>query len=172
MSKLIKYLSIFFSRTFWFQLKQSIALFCSHNVWAIMNIGAMGQGTVIRPSVSLANSHNIFLGENVHINRRSYLWAGPVAKITIGDNFVCGPGIFITADNHGIRKDRLIYCQDGVEKDVLIGSDVWLGAYAVVLPGVTIGEGAVVAAGAVVTKDVAPYSIVGGVPAKKIAERT
>ena len=171
MNKVFKYLSIIFSRIFWFQLKQAIALFSSHNVWAIKNIGAMGKGTVIRPSVSLAHSENIFLGENVHINRNSYLWAGPHAKITIGDNLVCGPGVFITADNHGIRKDRLIAEQEGVEKDVIIGSEVWLGAYVVVLPGVTIGDGAVVAAGAVVTKDVESYSVVGGIPAKKISER-
>ncbi len=54
---------------------------------------------------------------------------------------------------------------------VIIGNDVWIGAYAVILPGVTIGDGAVIGAGAVVTKDVADYSVVGGVPAKHIKYR-
>ena len=54
---------------------------------------------------------------------------------------------------------------------VVIGSDVWIGANAVITPGVRIGDGAVVGAGAVVTKDVAPYTIVGGVPAKVIGNR-
>ena len=52
-----------------------------------------------------------------------------------------------------------------------IGSDVWMGAYVIVLPGVTIGHGAVVAAGAVVTKDIEPYAIAAGIPAKQIGQR-
>lgn len=80
--------------------------------------------------------------------------------------------MFITSDNHGIRRDRLIREQPGDEHDVVIGNDVWIGAYGIVLPGVTIGDGAVIAAGSVVTKDVAPYTIVAGVPAKQIGQRT
>lgn len=136
-----------------------------------MHLGAIGQGTVIRPSASLANAQNIFLGRQVHINRQAYLWAGARSKIVIGDNFVCGPGVFITSDNHGISRQQLIREQPGTERDVVIGADVWLGAYAIVLPGVAIGDGAVVAAGSVVTKDVEAYSIVAGVPAKKIGQR-
>ncbi len=136
-----------------------------------MNLGALGQGTVIRPSASLTNPEHIFLGENVHINRNTYLWAGQNSHIKIGDNFVCGPGIFITSDNHGLKKNQLIRDQDGGEKDVMIGNDVWIGAYGIVLPGVTIGDGAVIAAGSVVTKDVEPYTIVAGVPAKEIGQR-
>ena len=171
MLKIQKYLKIIFSRIFWLQLKQVIALFFSHNVWSMMQLGEMGMGTVIRPSASLTNPENIFLGENVHINRNAYLWAGKHSKIQIGDNLVCGPGIFITSDNHGIRKNKLIREQDGVEKDVIIGNDVWLGAYVILLPGVTVGDGAVIAAGSVVTKDVAPFTIVAGVPAKAIGQR-
>ena len=171
MLKLRKYLKIIFSGIFWFQLKQAIALFFSHNVWSIMQLGAMGKSTIIRPSASLTNPGNIFLGENVHINRNAYLWAGSNSKIIIGDNFVSGPGIFITSDNHGIKRNQLIREQDGVQKDVKIGADVWLGAYAIILPGVEIGDGAVVAAGSVVTKNVASYSIVAGVPAKEIGQR-
>ncbi len=171
MSTLKKYLKILFSKIFWLQVKQAIALFFSHNVWSIMHLGLIGDGTVIRPSASLANPEHIFLGENVHINRHAYLWAGEHSQITIGDNFVCGPGIFITSDNHGIKKEKLIREQEGVEKDVVIGNDVWIGAYGIVLPGVTIGDGAVIAAGSVVTKNVAPYSIVAGVPAKEIGQR-
>ena len=171
MSKIKKYIKIIFSKIFWHQLKQVIALFFSHNVWSMMHLAELGSGTVIRPSASLTNPENIFLGENVHINRNVYVWAGKNSKITIGDNFVCGPGVFITSDNHGIKKNRLIREQEGVEKDVTIGSDVWVGAYGIVLPGVNIGDGAVVAAGSVVTKDVAPYTIVGGIPAKEIGQR-
>ena len=53
----------------------------------------------------------------------------------------------------------------------MIGNDVWIGANVVILPGVTVGDGAILAAGAIVTKDVEPYAIVGGVPAKKLRYR-
>jgi len=56
-------------------------------------------------------------------------------------------------------------------KEIKIGNDVWIGAHAVILPGVTINDGSVIAAGAVVTRDVPPYSVVGGVPAKAIKQR-
>lgn len=171
MEKLKKYFLIIFSSEFWFQLKQVLALFCSHNVWAIQHLGARGKETVIRPSASLANPENIFLGTRVHVQRQVYLWAGKKSKIIIGDHTIIGPGSFITSDNHGIKKDQLIREQAGIENDVVIGSDVWLGAYSIVLPGVHIGDGAVVAAGSVVTKNVESYSIVAGVPAKPIGKR-
>ncbi len=171
MDKMKKYLLIFFTREFWFQLKQVIALFCSHNVWAIRHLGAKGTDTIIRPSASLANPENIFLGNRVHIQRHVYLWAGKKSKITIGHHTMVGPGSFVTSDNHGTKKNEIIRDQEGVEADVSIGDDCWLGAYTIVLPGVNIGNGAVVAAGAVVTKDVAPLTIVAGVPARKIGSR-
>ncbi len=172
MKTVIKYLRIIFSGVFWRQVRQSIALFCSHNVWAIMHLGAVGRGTAIRPTVSFANPQNIFLGDNCHLNRHCYIWAGQKSIIKIGDNFVCGPGVFITSDNHGLKREQLIREQPGTERDVVIGNDVWIGAYGIVLPGITIGDGAVIAAGSVVTKDVDPYTIVAGVPAKPIGQRT
>lgn len=169
--KITKYVSLFFSKIFWFQLRQIIALFFTDNLYGIKNLAACGKNTNIRPSASLANSHNIFLGQNVHVQRHVYVWAGEHSTITIGDNTIIGPGSFITSDNHGIKKNQLIRDQRGIEKDITIGSDVWLGAYSIILPGVTIGDGAVVAAGSVVTKDVESYTIVAGVPAKKISQR-
>ncbi|HEX9975453.1 MAG TPA: hypothetical protein VGD14_25610 [bacterium] len=71
MLQLNKYFSILVSKIFWLQLKQVIALFFSHNVWSIMKLGAVGSNFVIRPTASLAYSENIFLGNNVHINRNS-----------------------------------------------------------------------------------------------------
>ncbi|MBN1154191.1 acyltransferase [candidate division KSB1 bacterium] len=146
-------------------------MFCSHNVWAIKNIGAKGDETIIRPSASLANPEHIYLGKRVHVQRNVYLWAGKESTITIGDNTIIGPGSFITSDNHGTKRGQLIRDQAGIEKDVTIGSDVWLGAYVIILPGVTIGDGAVIAAGSVVTKDVPQYTICAGVPARPIKNR-
>jgi len=152
-------------------LRQLIALFFTDNLYGIKNLGNCGVNTNIRPSASLANSHNIFIGKNVHVQRHVYVWAGKRSKIVIGDNTIIGPGSFITSDNHGMAKDKLIRDQAGDERDVIIGSDVWLGAYAIILPGVNIGDGAVVAAGSVVTHNVSRYSIVAGVPAREIGQR-
>lgn len=171
MFKIKKYISILFSKIFWLQIRQIIALFFTDNLWGIKNLGSCGEKTNVRPSASLANSHNIFLGKNVHVQRHVYLWAGEQSTITIGDHTIIGPGSFITSDNHGVKKNQLIRDQAGIEKDVIIGSDVWMGAYSIVLPGVKIGNGAVIAAGSVVTKNVESYAIVAGVPAKKISQR-
>lgn len=79
---------------------------------------------------------------------------------------------YIEDNNESIKKIRKNQSAELVKKrECIIGNDVWIGANAIVLRGVTIGDGAIVAAGAVVTRDVKPYSIVGGVPAKEIALR-
>lgn len=83
-----------------------------------------------------------------------------------------GPGVGIFSSNHGHERGGVPMINQAVEeKDVIIGNNVWLGAHVVVLPGVTIGDGVIVAAGAVVTKDIPSNVVVGGVPAKVIGER-
>ena len=80
-------------------------------------------------------------------------------------------GITVTALNHNFEDTTRRIDQQGVStKPVVIGDDVWIGANAVILPGVTIGPHSVVAAGAVVTRDVPPGCVVGGVPAKVIRQ--
>lgn len=92
-------------------------------------------------------------------------------RITIGDHCMFGPGCTIVDHNHGILPDKRMDEQACTGAPVKIGSDVWCGAGVVILPGVTIGDGAVVGANAVVNKDVAPMSIVAGVPARIIGSR-
>ncbi|MBF0174642.1 MAG: hypothetical protein HQL83_14570 [Magnetococcales bacterium] len=76
-----------------------------------------------------------------------------------------------TVEHHFRDRTRKVLEQGEIEQQVTIGNDVWCGAHSVILSGVTVGEGTVVAAGAVVTRDTEPYSIVGGVPAKVIDYR-
>ncbi|HZZ74648.1 MAG TPA: DapH/DapD/GlmU-related protein [Puia sp.] len=105
----------------------------------------------------------ITIGKNVFINHAcSFLDLG---GITIEDNVQIGPRVNLVTENHSLdpaERDSLLL------NPVIIKRNAWIGAAATILPGVTIGENAVVAAGAVVTKDVAPNTIVGGVPAKFI----
>ena len=92
-----------------------------------------------------------------------------IGPVSIGSHVNLAQGIVVTALNHNYDDSTLRIDQQGVStKPVVIGDDVWIGANAVILPGVTIGRHVVVAAGAVVTKDVPEYSIVAGVPAKVI----
>jgi acetyltransferase-like isoleucine patch superfamily enzyme len=106
---------------------------------------------------------NVFLGRGVEIDA--------MLMVTIGPHTLLAPGAFITDHNHRIGADRRIDEQGCRSAAVHIGSDVWVGARAAVLPGVKIGDGAVVGAGAVVTHDVAPFAVVAGVPAREIGSR-
>lgn len=105
---------------------------------------------------------NIILGKNVFINFNNYFMDG--APITIGDNVFIGPFCGFYTATHPINyHDR----NKGLEKalPITVGDNCWIGANVSVMPGVTIGSGCVIAAGAVVTKDVPDNSMVGGVPA-------
>jgi acetyltransferase-like isoleucine patch superfamily enzyme len=100
------------------------------------------------------------------------------AEIKIGDHVMFGPHVFMITGGH--RMDIIGRYMKSIgnneklpenDQDIIIEGDNWIGANSIILKGVTIGRGAVVAAGAVVTQDVQPYSIVGGVPAKLIKMR-
>jgi len=136
------------------------------NISAVPRLRQRGPGTVIEPTATFNSPENISLGHDCHVNRFCCLWASEHASITIGDNGLMGPGVCIFASNHGTRAGSPMRLQPYQEKDVVVGNDVWLGAGVVVLSGVRIGDGAIVAAGTVVTKDVPPAAVVGGVPAR------
>jgi len=92
--------------------------------------------------------------------------------VTIGKGCLIAPNVFITDHNHDGKLGTPIYQQPCIANPVHLGNDVWIGTHAVILPGVTIGDGAFVAGGAVVNNDVPSNIIVGGVPAKPIGERS
>lgn len=108
---------------------------------------------------------NIKLGKNVFIN--SGCCFQDHAGIEIGDGTLIGHQVVIATLNHA--QDPLSRA-DMFPKPVKIGKNVWIGAHATILPGVTIGDNAIIAAGAVVNKDVENNVVVGGVPAKKIKD--
>ena len=118
---------------------------------------------VVADSARLHIGSCSFLGKGVEIDCQE--------KISIGKHVLLAPGCFITDHNHDMAADKRIDQQRCVSAPVAIEDDVWVGANAVILPGVNIGQGAVVGAGAVVTHDVEPFTVVGGVPARMIAKR-
>ena len=109
--------------------------------------------------------NNIILGENVFINSNCYFMDG--AKITVGDNVFIGPSCGFYTANHPLDYQTR---NQGIEQalPILIGNNVWLGGNVIVLPGVKIGDGCVIGAGSVVTKDIEANSIATGVPCKVI----
>lgn len=106
-------------------------------------------------------------GKNLKIGKRVFINSGcrfqDQGGITIGDDSLIGHNAVLATLNHGFAPDER---SNMIPAPITIGKKVWLGANVTVLPGVTIGDNAVIAAGAVVTKDVPADSIVGGVPAK------
>jgi acetyltransferase-like isoleucine patch superfamily enzyme len=132
----------------------------------------LGTGVSLSPTVSFANPERIEIGDRVGIGAYCTLWAGPsTGKIIIGDDCLLGPNILITAANYRFNDGSPVTKQSMDEADVVIGRDVWLGANVTVLPGVEIGDGAIVGAGSIVTKFISPMDIAIGSPAKKIGKR-
>lgn len=136
-----------------------------------------GGNVKIEHFYNIAGYQNIVIGNNVYIGPRALIYSKK-AKLVIGDYFLSGPGLTVITGDHRIDLvGRYIGDVKEHEKmpendqDVVIGTDVWCGANVTILKGVHIGDGAVIAAGSVVTKDIEAFSVVGGVPAKMIKMR-
>lgn len=132
----------------------------------------IGPNPSISPNASFANPQNIEIGANVRIGAHCTIWGGVgTAKVRIGDDVMFGPEVMITASSYRYNDGAPVTQQASDEADVVIGDDVWIGGRVIVLPGVTIGDGAIIGAGAVVTKSVPPMAVAAGVPARLVGER-
>lgn len=115
------------------------------------------------------NRATIQIGKNTTVGYYTFIFASE--RIVIGNNCLIAPFVYIVDSDHGVDRNLLINQQANLTAPIDIGDDVWIATGAKILKGVNIGKGAVIAAGAVVKEDVAPYQIVGGVPAKVLGER-
>lgn len=129
-------------------------------------LGNLGEGSGVQMGCRFLNGRKVHLGERNVINFGCLL-DGRKYRIVTGSDVSIGPEAAILTLGHDPQSPD--FADRG--GDVVIGDRVWIGYRAIVLPGVTIGEGAVVAAGAVVAKDVDAYTIVAGVPAKPTNQR-
>ena len=127
---------------------------------------SLGDYSVIESFACINNAvGDVIIGDHTRIGLHNTI----IGPVEIGNNVNLAQGITVTALNHNFSDTKKRIDEQGVSTNpVTIEDDVWVGANAVILPGVTIGEHCVVAAGAVVTKDVPPHSLVAGVPAKVI----
>jgi acetyltransferase-like isoleucine patch superfamily enzyme len=145
--------------------------------------GCVGSGTTVEPQTKIINSANVRIGRGCLLKEAIYIRAGTMGKVIIKDraalNSFCkiyghgsveigedtqiGPGVLMTTTDHDYF--------DNLEtryKSIIIGDRVWIGANVTILPGVTIGDNAIIGAGAVVTKNVPAYAVAVGVPAKVV----
>lgn len=127
------------------------------------SLAACGERTVLRMPLVVYGPDQLRIGSDTGIGEFSVLRAS--GGLTIGDRVQIAAGCVLTTRGHPLDLPRH---GRTVDAPIVVEDDVWLGAGAIILPGVTVGRGAVVAAGAVVTADVAPMTIVGGVPARPI----
>ncbi|MBI5632849.1 MAG: hypothetical protein HZA15_05160 [Nitrospirae bacterium] len=129
----------------------------------------MGKEVRFRHPLMVQFPENIHIGNRVSINRNCTFLAH--TEITVGDNTLIGPNVTIITVNHDYRCEGLAAHTTHSLLPVHIGENVWIGANSVILPGVTIGTNAVIAAGSVVTKDISEGVIAGGNPARFIKNR-
>jgi len=130
----------------------------------------LGGFCYVYPGARLSHTYGIRAGRNLMINAGAFLYGR--GGLSFGDHVMIGPNAVIVSSQHRFEDPRIEMVFQGHKTDfVSIGSDVWIGANAVILPGVVVADGTVISAGAVVTRDTEPYSIVGGVPAAKIGMR-
>lgn len=133
-----------------------------------------GENVAIYEDVFFYNPQNLHIGKNVSIHPMCYIECGksPETGLVIGDDVSIAHGVTIMPNTH-IYDNPDVAIKDllTVTKQIKIGSNVWFGAKATVLPGVTIGDGVVIGAGSIVTKDVPDNKVCVGAPAKPIKDR-
>ena len=123
----------------------------------------------IEKNADFGSGGNISVGENSGIGINCKV-RGP---LTIGKNVMMGPDCVILTSTHNFERTDIPMNQQGFlpKRKVTIGDDVWIGARVIILPGISIGKGSIIGAGAVVTKDVPEYAVVAGIPAKLVKYR-
>jgi acetyltransferase-like isoleucine patch superfamily enzyme len=155
----------------WFQVLRMVHYYNYSHVRP-RRLADIGPGVRMAPNVSLANGERIKIGAYSHIGARCSIWAGDsVGRITLGRHALLGPEVFITASNYQTEPGTPVMDQPRVERDVIIGDDVWLGARVMVVAGVEIGDGCIIGASSVVTRSIPAGSIAVGNPARVVGQR-
>jgi acetyltransferase-like isoleucine patch superfamily enzyme len=135
----------------------------------------VGKNSIIPPSMhNISFSKNIYIGDYVSIGSDIFLYATSESKIIIGDGVVIAPRCKLITSNHNYYSTDLKaipFDNVNIVSDIIIEEGVWVGDSVTILPGVHIGKGAVIGANSVVTKDVLPYAICVGNPARIIKYR-
>lgn len=135
--------------------------------------GGMGKQVILTPPISIGNPHNVFLGDHIGIGSNAFISAIN-AKFVVKGNCAIAENLTVHTGNHVRLVGKFITDINennkpkGYDSDIIVEKDVWIGCNVTLLSGVTIGRGSTIAAGAVVCKDIPPYCIAGGCPARVI----
>ncbi|MFC3098018.1 acyltransferase [Alteraurantiacibacter palmitatis] len=145
-----------------------------HNYMHVMPLRqiTLGSDPGISPDAVFSNAERITIGNRVRIGSRCHLWAGPsTGRIIIGDDVLFGPEVMVTAASYDYNHGQPVTDQPMNEADIVIGNDVWLATRCIILPGARIGDGAIIAAGAIVKGEIPPMTIAAGSPARVVGAR-
>ena len=137
-----------------------------HNNTTFSNVNFLGEA-VVEPYCRLVGDSQIEIGDYSYLNAHCHL----VGDIKIGSHVMVGPKTVIWGRDHGLRLGVPMKKQEHYKAPIIIGNDVWIGAQVTILKGVKIGDGAVIGAASVVTKDVPENAVVVGNPAKIVKYR-
>lgn len=155
----------------WLHLFKIVNYYNYSHVTPLRQVRFAGPGNV-SPDAVFQNAARIAIGHRVRIGSRCHLWAGPShGRIILGDDVLFGPDVLLTAASYRHDLGSPVTDQPMAEADIVIGNDVWLATRAIILPGTTIGDGSIIAAGAVVKGDFPPMSIIAGSPARIVSQR-
>jgi maltose O-acetyltransferase len=128
-----------------------------------------GDGIVVRPHAFFGSGCDIEIGDFSEIGLNAYL----NRDVKIGKHVLMGQNVTILTTRHEFENPNIPIHEQGTSerRPVRVGDDVWIGANSILLPGITIGDGAVIGAGSVVTRDIPPFAVVAGNPARVIRRR-
>jgi len=134
----------------------------------VLGIMSYHDKSIFENSVYISDCKNISIGSHCHINENVFIQGG-----VIGNNVMIAPNVAILNNSHSYERTDIPMIDQGMvnNSNPIIEDDVWIGRNVIILHGLIVGKGSIIAAGSVVTKNIPPYSIVGGVPAKLIKSR-
>ena len=153
------YTSLLFFQNNWFP-------FSSIKVFLLRAFGAqVGTGVFLKPNVTIKYPWKLSLGNHIWIGEK--VWIDNLSQVTIGDHVCLSQAAYLLTGNHNYTMAQF----DLIVKSIQLEEGVWIGAHAIVCPGIRCGSHAVLAVGSIATKDLEPYTIYQGNPAQKVKER-
>lgn len=169
---ILNYFRVLWQRVRGVRVSKHVFLFSGVELLRYPKSISLGSRVIVKTGAHLCVCNEnalIKIGARTSIGFYSFLYAS--SQISIGDDCMIAPFVYIVDSDHGIKKGICMNQQPNHAMPIVIGNDVWVGAHSVILSGVEVGDGAIIASGAVVRESVPPNTIVGGVPAKILGVR-